>query len=120
MESGAWEIMPDGSILIHLDAAVYSETAALKTVHELSAKCSGTVSLSANQIDVRLTSGEASNAKEFLRRVNDYAPREKLDSETGPLRDMILVFFGDSVGFSSSGNGRWSSSLPQKKRMRIL
>ncbi|MEI8310627.1 MAG: hypothetical protein WCH98_07720 [Verrucomicrobiota bacterium] len=91
METGSWQEIPDGSVMIRLDGNIYSESAAMKAVHEISATCSGTVSRSGEFIDVRLTGGDAASVDNFLRRANDHVLREKLDSQTGALRDVILA-----------------------------
>ena len=91
METGSWQGMPDGSVMIRLDGNVYSESAAMKAVHEISAGCSGTVSRNGEFVDIRLTGGDATVVENFLRRANDHVLREKLDSQTGALRDVILA-----------------------------
>ncbi len=91
METGSWQEMADGSVFIRLDAKIYSETAALKALHEVSALCTGTVSRASNSVEVRLTGGDSTLVENFLRRANDYVLREKLDKQTAALRDLILA-----------------------------
>lgn len=91
METGSWRETPDGGVLISLDAKIYSETAALKAVHEVSALCTGTVSSVPDSLEVRLTGGDSTLVDNFLRRVNDHVLREKLDKQTAALRDLILA-----------------------------
>ena len=91
METGSWQGMTDGSVMIRLDGGIYSESAAMKAVHEISATCSGTVSRRGGFVDVRLTGGDAALVDNFLRRANDYILRENLDKQTGALRDVILA-----------------------------
>ena len=91
METGSWRDMPDGSVMVRLDGNIYSDSAVMKAVHEISDACSGTVSRTGEFVDVRLTAGDTALVENFLRRANDHVLREKLDEKTGALRDVILA-----------------------------
>lgn len=91
METGSWQGLPDGSMILRLDAGVYSDSAVMKALHEISVTCSGAISHTSEFIEVRFTAGTIAVVDDFLRRANDHVLREKLDKKTGPLRDLILA-----------------------------
>lgn len=94
--SNFWNRQDDGSILLELDASVYSISACLRAAHEMSAsyainiKKTGTTVL----LTVSATGSQelvTSDVGRIVKTVTDYTLREQLNVETAPIRNAILA-----------------------------
>jgi His-Xaa-Ser system protein HxsD len=92
-----WTLLEDGTVHMQLDARVYSRDVVLKAVHAFSGRMTCKVETTPDDGWVLLARGLPGQPKpeglmpQLLCALVDYQLRAKLDTETRPLRDVILA-----------------------------
>lgn len=94
--SNFWKRLDDASLLLELDASVYSAAACLRTAHEMSANYAINIETAGATILLTVASDGTQELGAFdvgriLRAATDYALREQLNAETAPVRNAILA-----------------------------
>ena len=94
--SNFWKRLDDASLLLELDASVYSVSACLRAAHEMSANYAINIEKAGATVLLTVVSVGAKELGSFdvgriLRAVTDHTLRERLNAETAPIRNAILA-----------------------------
>lgn len=96
MDSLAWTITGDGTLLVSISAEIYSTEVVQKAVHSFGSECDHRVDKRGNEIWIELFPKSkdidwTKIGRALFTRISDYALRERLDKETAACRNLIMA-----------------------------